>query len=221
MSDDPKPSLVQCPPSLAPLFAKAEDIMGDFFAQTERKPEAGEITISDTRYLLVRTDSLSIELQEELRKTFGEVGAQQIRYKLARACGIRDARLFAERLGVKDPEMKLALGPVHFAHVGWASVNIYPESRPQPNEDYFLVYDHPFSFEAEAYLRNHLHSSDPVCFMNAGYSAGWCQESFGVELRAEEVTCRARGDEKCVFVMAHPKHFDRLKEEYLKQAGLR
>ena len=221
MSDAPKPSLVQCPPALAHLFAKAEDIMGAFFARTERRPEAGEITISDTRYLLVRTDSLSIELQEELRKTFGEVGAQQIRYKLARACGIRDARLFAERLGVEDPEMKLALGPVHFAHVGWASVNIYPESRPQPNEEYFLVYDHPFSFEAEAYLRNHLQTADPVCFMNAGYSAGWCQESFGVELRAEEVTCRARGDDKCVFVMAHPKHFDRLRQEYLEQAGRR
>lgn len=221
MSESRRPRLVKCPEPFEPLFAEAEGIMQSFFGELVRTPEEGRITVSDVRYLLMRTDSLSLELQEELRKTFGEAGAQQIRYKLGRACGMRDARLFAERLAVEDPTMRLALGPVHFAHVGWANVDIYPESAPQPNEEYFLVYDHPYSFEADAYLRNDVSSRSSVCFMNAGYSAGWCQVSFGVELKAEEVTCRARGDEKCVFVMAHPKHFERKKREYLEKAGLR
>lgn len=221
MSDRTTPRLVKCPEPFAPLFAKAEDIMESFFEKLVRTPEEGRIDISGVRYVLMRTDSLSLELQEELRKTFGEAGAQQIRYKLGRAGGMRDARLFADRLGVEDPIMRLALGPVHFAHVGWASVNIYPESAPQPNEDYFLAYDHPYSFEADAYLRNEVASHSPVCFMNAGYSAGWCQVAFGVELKAEELTCRARGDERCVFVMAHPKNFERLKREYREKTGLK
>ncbi|MBN9164198.1 MAG: hypothetical protein BGO98_07840 [Myxococcales bacterium 68-20] len=220
MSDDDKLRTVRCPEPLTPLFADAERIMGSFFGDLQRAPERGDIQISGVRYLLMRTDSLAIELHAELRKTFGEAGARQIRYKLARACGMRDARMFHERLNVVEPTMKLALGPVHFAHVGWANVNIYPESAPQPNEDYFLAYDHPYSFEAASFLENGITSKEPVCFMNAGYSAGWCEASFGVELKAEELTCRARGDANCVFVMAHPRHFERLAREYREKSGL-
>lgn len=220
MSENKKPTLVRCPEPFEPLFAAAEESMGTFFTGLDRKPEKGEITISGERYLLMRAESLAIELQEELRKTFGEAGARQIRYKLAKAAGIRDARMFHERLEVEKPEMKLALGPVHFAHVGWAFVDIFPESAPQPNEDYFLAYDHPFSFEAQSYLDNDLKSDHPVCHMNAGYSCGWCEISFGIDLKAEEISCRAKGDDRCVFVMAHPKNFDRLVREYKEKLGL-
>lgn len=41
--------------------------------------------------------------------------------------------------------------------------------------------------------------------MNAGYSAGWCKVSFAVELAAKEITSRAQGDEKCIFVVAPSK----------------
>ena len=212
---------VKCPEPLAPLFVEAERIMGSFFADMQRDPERGDIQISGVRYLLMRTDSLAIELHEELRKTFGEQGARQIRYKIARACGIRDARMFHERLGVTDPAMKLALGPVHFAHVGWANVDIFPESAPAPTEDYFLVCDHPYSFEAASFVDNQIRSDHTVCFMNAGYSAGWCEVSFGVELKAEEISCRVCGDQKCIFVMAHPRHFDARAKECRAKYGLR
>ncbi len=220
MTDSQKPKLITCPEPFEPLFAAAEDAMASFFTGLDRNPEKGEIRIGDERYLLMRSDSLAIELQEELRKTFGEAGARQIRYKLAKACGIRDAKMFHERLKIEDPAMKLALGPVHFAHVGWASVDIYPQSAPQPNENYFLVYNHPYSFEAASYIENEIKTTHPVCHMNAGYSCGWCEVSFGIELKAEEITCAARGDDKCVFVMAHPKNFNKLVAEYKAEVGL-
>ncbi len=215
-----KPKVVRCPEPLAPLFGQAEKIMDKFFASMERNPEQGQIKISGVRYMMMRTDSMSIELQEELRKTFGEAGAQQIRYKLAKACGMRDAKLFAERLQIEDPTMRLAMGPVHFAYVGWAFVDIFPESAPQPNEDYYLVYDHPYSFEADSYIDNKIKATRPVCHMNAGYSAGWCQVSFGVELKAEEIQCRAAGHKQCLFVMAHPKNIDRRIAELKQKMGL-
>ena len=31
--------------------------------------------------------------------------------------------------------------------------------------------------------------------MNAGYSSGWCEESFGVTLVASEILCQAKGDD--------------------------
>ncbi|MBU6996542.1 MAG: hypothetical protein HXS41_15365 [Theionarchaea archaeon] len=46
-------------------------------------------------------------------------------------------------------------------------------------------------------------SNRPICHINAGYSVGWCGESFGVPLEAREITCRAQGDEKCTFLMSH------------------
>lgn len=220
MADENKLTTVRCPEQFAPLFGEAEKIMEGFFGDLQRRPEEGDIQISGVRYLLMRTESLSIELHEELRKTFGDAGARQIRYKLAKACGTRDAKMFAERLKVDDPTMRLALGPVHFAHVGWAFVDIFKESAPQPNEDYFLVYDHPYSFEAASYLSNGIKTDYPVCHMNAGYSAGWCGYAFGIELKAEELTCRAKGDEKCIFVQAHPRNFDRLVREYKEKNGL-
>ena len=116
--------------------------------------------------------------------------------------------------------MRMALGPVHFAHVGWANVDIFDESAPAPNEDYFLAYSHPFSFEADSYLDNELPATHPVCHMNAGYSTGWCQSSFGIDLKAEEITCRAKGDKECIFVMAHPSKFEQLRDAFIDERGL-
>src|SRR5262249_42357379 len=74
---------------------------------------------------------------------------------------------------------------------------------------FYLLYDHPYSFEAEAWVRAGKESAFPVCIMNAGYSSGWCDESFGVRLVASELTCRARGDPCCRFVMAPPAAIER------------
>src|SRR3989304_624454 len=57
----------------------------------------------------------------------------------------------------------------------------------------------------------------PVCVMNAGYSSGWCEESFGVPLVASEIMCRAKGDEACRFIMAHPSKIEGYIENYLKK----
>jgi son of sevenless-like protein len=220
MSDSEKPKVVRCPAPFEPLFVEAERIMGSFFADLDRQPEKGHIAVSGARYVLMRAESLSFELHEELRKTFGDAGARQIRYKLARALGIRDAKMFHKRLQVEDPNMKLALGPVHFAHVGWAFVDIFPESRPATDDSYFLAYTHPYSFEADSYLEQGLTSKHPTCYMNAGYSSGWCEVSYGVELKAEEITCRAMGHPQCVFVMAPPKHLDGYIRTYREKLGV-
>lgn len=54
--------------------------------------------------------------------------------------------------------------------------------------------------------------------MNAGYSSGWCEESFGVPLVAAEIECRAKVDEHCRFMMAPPsrikEHIARYEERY-------
>jgi signal transduction histidine kinase len=51
--------------------------------------------------------------------------------------------------------------------------------------------------------------------MSAGYSSGWCAESFGLPLTATEVACRARGDANCTFVMAPPHRLQAHVERFL------
>ncbi len=211
--------LVKCPESFVPLLERAEEIMGGFFQDLQREPEKGQIHIQGVRYMLMRTDSMSIELQEELRKSFGEAGARQIRYKLGKACGLQDAKLFAELLQVEDPALRIALGPVHFAHVGWASEE-FLEGVPEMSENYFAAYDHPYSFEAAAYIDRGLVSKHPVCHMTAGYGCGWCQATFGVDLTVEELTCRAKGDQQCLFALAPTQSFARLVADFKQRRGL-
>ncbi|MFO9273182.1 hypothetical protein SDA20_15840, partial [Legionella pneumophila serogroup 1] len=71
-------------------------------------------------------------------------------------------------------------GPPHFAFSGWAFVDILPESKPTPDENFYLVYNHSYSFESSAWLKANKKNKFPVCIMNAGYSSGWCEESFGL-----------------------------------------
>jgi signal transduction histidine kinase len=44
--------------------------------------------------------------------------------------------------------------------------------------------------------------------MNAGYSSGWCEESFGLPLVAAEIECLAAGGRHCRFIMAPPSRIE-------------
>lgn len=210
----------RAPAALAPLFEQAEAMISQLFSDVELRPDRGDIRIGGSRYVVMGSDTFSSELHEELRKAFGDAGARQIRYRIARALGRRDAKMIHEKLGVTDPAMKLALGPVHFAHVGWAFVEIFEDSTPSPDESCFLHFIHPYSFEAEEWVDSGRKAAQPVCVMSAGYSSGWVQESFGVELRSEEISCRAAGGEHCRFLMAHPDHIEARVAEYRAKLGL-
>jgi len=197
-------------------FAQAEELVARWFADRRDDPTRGTIEIHGERYVLVRAAGLSIDFFELVRGLYGpgreseaDDFASHILFDLAHALGRSDAHVFHARLGVTDPIARLASGPIQFAYSGWAFVDILPESAPSPDEDFYLLYDHPYSFESDAWLRADKRPALPVCIMNAGYSSGWCEESFGVKLVAAELTCRARGDEHCRFVMAHPDRIER------------
>ncbi len=146
---------------------------------------------------------------EEARKV-----ASNLLFDVAHAIGKADARSFHDKMGVTDPIERLSVGPVHFSFSGWAFVKILPESHPSPDQNCFLIYDHPFSFESDAWRQHGRRVEQPVCVMNAGYSSGWCEESFGIRLVAVEVECQAMGDAHCRFVMAPPERIEAHLERY-------
>jgi signal transduction histidine kinase/CheY-like chemotaxis protein/predicted hydrocarbon binding protein len=214
---------VRVPDGIAQPFEAVEALVSRYFQLRRDDAEHGTIEVFGERYVLVRAASLSVEffrVCEELygagREAEADEFARNILFDLAHAIGKSDAQNFHAKMGLVDPLAKLSAGPIHFAHTGWAFVDISPESRPAPDESFFLAYDHPYSFEADAWLRSGHRRDFPVCIMNAGYSSGWCEESFGVKLVSAELSCRARGDKSCHFVMGHP---DRMAEIVAARAG--
>lgn len=210
---------VNYPENFAGPFLKAQKEVGDYFSKIEFDPERANISIDGERYVLLRASSMSIDFFECIRRLYADKGTkeaikigQNFLFDISHVIGLEDAKNFHEKLDLKDPVSKLSAGPVHFAHSGWAFVDII-DGRPSPDENFYLKYTHPHSFEADSWIKKGEQSDFPVCIMNAGYSSGWCEESFGVPLTAVETKCKAKGDDCCEFVMAHPEKI----HEYLDQ----
>ena len=213
---------VKVPKQFEPIFQKAQDYVNRYFKNRKEDPSKGTIEIFGERYILVRAASMSIDFFETIKNLYKDQGeeeafnvARQLLFDIAHAIGKQDAKNFHKKMKLKDPIEKLSAGPVHFSHSGWAFVDIFAESRPAPDESFYLIYDHPFSFESDAWLRSGKKSDFPVCVMNAGYSSGWCEESFGLPLVASEIMCKARGDSACRFIMAHPSKIKQYIDDYL------
>ena len=206
---------VNVPKAIQPIFDKAEKLVGNYFSSLKFDPSLARIEINKERYVLVRASALSHEFLNSIKHLYSDRGEEEalsigknILFDLSHVIGIEDARNFHKKMKLKDPLSKLSAGPIHFAYTGWAFVDILPKSNPSPDENFFLTYNHPYSFEADSWIKAGKKSDTPVCIMNAGYSSGWTEACFDMPLTAVEITCRAKGDKHCTFIMAPPHKID-------------
>jgi len=207
---------VGVPPGMQQLFQRAQQRVAEYCARSERDIEHGILRLGGNRHLMLRGDALSSEFHRTIRSIYGDGTStaditNAMLFDLSHAIGAADATKFIDLMGLVDPMEKLAIGPVYFAHAGFARVVIGPESHPSPDDDYVLYYRHENSFEAESWLASGEPADHPICILSTGYSSGWCSVAFGVPLIAVEYACEAAGDEGCDFVMAPPHRI----EEYL------
>ena len=215
---------VSAPPEAAPLFDKAQEVVQEYFRNLKMDPSRGTIEVNEQRFVLVRASALSKDFLETVLKLYADRGKEQAMeigknflFDIAHAIGMNDARSFHQEMKLSDPLAKLSAGPIHFAFSGWAYVEIAPESQLSPDEHFFLLYHHPYSFEADSWLRENKKANTTVCIMNAGYSSGWCEESFGIPLTAVEVSCVAKGDDRCSFIMSPPDKIEAHLNRYFKR----
>ena len=212
MKGSDMPKYVKCPDAFAPLFEMSENMLTPIFKNFRRSPEEGTITISSERFVLYRGESMAIALKEQLSSVLGS-SAGVVIYQIGKAAGAADAKYYFKKTGTQDVILRLAMGPTSFALNGYANVTILPETSPTPDDDFLLVYDQLNSYEADAHIKAGISSKSPVDFFTVGYSAGWCTESFGVQLEAKEITCKAMGDPQCRIVIAPPRRIrERVKE---------
>ncbi len=211
---------VRVPPPFEPPFAAGEAFVERLFANFERKPEQGTVHVGGERYVIMRCESLYLAWFEAMSDAFGAEAAGRFIYNTAREIGRSDSKSFAARQHVESPIERLAAGPVHFSHAGWAFVDILEDSSPTVDDGYFIHYYHPNTFESEVLQRREQTRSECTCLFSAGYSSGWCTEAFGLELHGREVRCVSKGDETCEFIMSLSSKLDehekRVREAWTK-----
>lgn len=208
---------VKVPAPFEGPFAKAEQYVDKLFSDFQRTPEKGTVHVGGERYVIMRCDSLYLGWFDALADAFGEDTARQFIYNTAREIGRQDSRAFAERLHVTDGVERLSAGPVHFAYAGWAFVDILDDSAPATDDNYYLHYFHPNTFESEVLMARKRKPEQPACLFSAGYSAGWCSEAFQVEVHGREVRCVAKGDRHCEFIMAPIHRLDEHEKRLLSR----
>ncbi len=211
---------VRVPEKLEPVFERAQEYVARYFAELRASPDRGSLETGGQRYVLVRAASLSVEFYDMVRGIYGNTEeahavAQGLLFDIAHALGMADAKAFAARMDVRDPLDRMSAGPLLFAHSGWAFVDISVESKPTTDDNCYLLYDHPYSFESDAWIAAERHTASPVCVMSAGYSSGWCEFSFGRPLVSVEILCRAKGDSVCRFVAATPGRIEAQIQRYI------
>ncbi len=200
-----EPESVTVPKNMIDKFIKAEDFVTKYFDTSRRLPKEGKYLIGNQRYIALPAEFVTV-MRERIALSGSEELADLIIYEVAKYFGQLDARDYQQRMNVQDPVEMLSAGPIQFSFRGFAHVNIFPISKPIPDENYLLVFENLNSFEVEASVKKNEHTHSPRCYFNAGYSAGWCEESFGIPLQVREITCQAMGDSSCRFIMAHKNH---------------
>ncbi len=218
---------VKVPPQFEKIFKKSEGVVAEYFKGQKNDPTKGTVTIADERYILFRAASMSVEffkimseLFKDLEKNTSYKMTRSMLFDIAHAVGRADAKNFSKKMNLKDPIEKLSAGPAHFAYTGWAFVDIFPESNPSPDENYCLIYDHPYSFESDSWIKSGVKAECAICIMNAGYSSGWCEASFNIPLVAVEIMCKAKGDPYDRFIMAQPSKIKEYVDKYLKSDAI-
>ncbi|MES2515213.1 MAG: histidine kinase dimerization/phosphoacceptor domain -containing protein, partial [Bacteroidota bacterium] len=215
---------VKVPKNIEPLFDKASEVVKKHFQTFTADPSLSKIEVNGQRYVLMRAESLANDFLNNITRLYSDrptpeaikIG-RNLLFDFAHLIGIEDGKNFHKKMKLKDPLSKMSAGPVHFAYTGWAFVDILPESHPSPDNNFYIKYHHPHSFEADSWIRSNQKTDFPVCSMNAGYSSGWCEQSYGMELTSVEIACRAKGDKNCTFIMAPPNRIS----EYLDKEKLK
>lgn len=215
------------PKEMEPLFEKAQACVRDYFQDRVEDPAHGTISCHGERYIKIRAAAMSAEFFDAIKSIyhgFGEVEvaavSRQLLFDVAHALGKADAKAFAEKMGLTSPLEKLSVEPIIFSHMGWSFVDISPESHLFPDDSFYLLAEHQFSFESDEWIKSGKKSDCPVCVMGSGYSSGWCEESFGVELVTSEILCKASGDEVCRFIMAPPNRIEGHVQNYFRKNKL-
>lgn len=150
----------------------------------------GELNYKGVRYLLIRPETL-VGMQKGIEDACGEGGNEKI-FRGGFEGGYLSAKKFKEIHKFSNREIldfMINMGN----EIGWGSFKL-ELFDPPAKKIRIAVENSPFA-------ENYSKSSMGVCHLIRGVVSGMASVIFGQECIASEVSCRAKGDDKCLFVV--------------------
>jgi predicted hydrocarbon binding protein len=163
-------------------------------------PQHGIAKLGGSRMVICGTEATGA-LFQELINVGDTIGAQVVMRRFGEASGHERARTVKKEFAPADKMDWLAFGPALHAWEGVGLPKLAQFEHDAPAKHYLLVVEFKDSYLAEQYTRVLGPASEPVCWQLAGYIAGYCSEVFDLDLHCREVSCTAKGDDHCEFVV--------------------
>jgi predicted hydrocarbon binding protein len=161
--------------------------------------DSGAITFKDVRYMLIRPDTV-VDLQKAVEAMVGPKKCAEAIMAGGYTGGSRSSRRYKEVFNYTDQEIVAFMCQMG-GEIGWGRFSLI-ELDTMAKRLVIEVAGSPF---AEAYVGDRSQASEfPVCHMIRGVLAGMAAGMFGEDVAAEEISCVAKGDPICHFVIHQP-----------------
>ncbi|MHB8983912.1 MAG: V4R domain-containing protein [Carboxydocellales bacterium] len=150
--------------------------------------DCGELLLNNTRYLLIRPETV-MTFQREAEVAFGSAVGQ-----ILFQGGYRGGRLSAETFGQSEGRQGAAVASYMAdmgTQLGWGKLLVTQCSLESGRLE--------VEVENSVFAKGYGKSDHPVCHLIRGVFAGVAEVMFQSPVEGEEVTCLARGDHCCRF----------------------
>jgi predicted hydrocarbon binding protein len=158
--------------------------------QLEYDPSSGALTYKGVRYILIRPETIA-GFQHALEK-ISLKDTRQAFFMGGFDGGLLSATKYKEMYDFSDAqiiEFMMQMG----TEIGWGKFRL---NHYRPDEKLLQV-----TVEKSAFSEIYGKSSDGVCDLIRGVLSGMASALFSKDCEATEISCLARGDKNCVFVV--------------------
>ncbi|WPP46796.1 sigma 54-interacting transcriptional regulator [Pseudomonas sp. AN-1] len=159
-------------------------------------PREGLIWLGEKRMLLVHAEAFGA-MRQELLESMGVEYTRGLFTRLGYLTGLRDAEL-AIRTRTSGSQLDiLAAGAQLHALSGMVEVSPVCIEFDQSKGYLYGEFIWKHSVESDLHVASNGTGSDPICWMEVGYSSGFLTRLMGKRILVRETECRASGDEVC------------------------
>lgn len=162
----------------------------------------GRIWLNDQRMVLMQSLVLG-RLRAEIIDAFGVETAKALFMRVGYMQGARDAALIQKRFPNEDLTHALAAGPRVHTLEGFVKVTTKHFEFDRDKGTYFGEFYWDDSSEAAEHLASYGLASEPVCWLQVGYPAGYTTKLIGTPVIFRETECAAMGAPRCVVIGQH------------------
>jgi two-component system response regulator HydG len=171
----------------------------DLISRIHFDSKEGCIWLDDQRMLLMHVSAWGV-LRQELIEALGSRSARGLITRMGYNSGANDADLARKLRGSGRPSDAVLVGPQLHMLEGVVRVEPVHMEIDEEKGHFFGEFNWHGSAEAEVHMKLYGIGTEPVCWQQAGYAAGFVSRFLGRPVLFRETQCRAQGASHCVVV---------------------